>query len=348
MKRKFLFILTMLLLMPFTIVVNAKNYKEKDVRIVEFDDGGKDYIFTINGAEEHCLVPPEDFNPIDATNEELERYCFPPRPNNENELNDWIRMMDNYKGTPIPEVTTIEVSKRKTRALSYVSNYASTTIYAYADFRAGYSAITHGTTEISQVQMNYAQPTILSTSDNCKNLYGIGIGNDYREVSIGTGSNGMNNNFVWIRCVSDNPSIPLEEIEITSLIVNPGDSIHLYISYEKENNKVTYYIANNTTGQSTNGYLIRNAADYYSGISAQWFVERGVDDGKLLNLGKFGTFTPSLCQYKFLNTSGWNNISNASTIEIIKMRNQSTLSEICTPSSIFGGSCFTCTWQAYN
>lgn len=49
--------------------------------VIDFPDGGKDYVYIIEGIENHYLVPPEGFNPLTATDEELDRYCFPDRPN---------------------------------------------------------------------------------------------------------------------------------------------------------------------------------------------------------------------------------------------------------------------------
>lgn len=44
--------------------------------VTEFDDGGKDYVYIIDGVKNHYLVPPDDFDPLTATDEELDRYCF--------------------------------------------------------------------------------------------------------------------------------------------------------------------------------------------------------------------------------------------------------------------------------
>ena len=78
--------------------------------IIEFEDGGKDYVYIVDGIENHFLVPPEDFNPITATDEELARYCFPPRPTTEAGIKQWENQMKNYEITPPPNLDiTIEV-----------------------------------------------------------------------------------------------------------------------------------------------------------------------------------------------------------------------------------------------
>lgn len=320
--------------------------------IVEYEDGGKDYVFIIAGEENHCMVPPEGFNPLDATDEMLAKYCFPPRPETPEELREWTQLMKNYKNTPKPELDMVETSKIKKRAMDYVNVYSSSTIMTgYSGTMSGYRAFPYLDEEVSQVQMNYRQPSVTSVITNCKNRYGVAIGDcaGVTSVRAGTATEGQNVHYAWYQTTGYYVIPEPQMVKISSLTINAGDSIHLYISFEKENNIFTYYIANNTTGQAASGRLERNAADYYDGSTAQWYVERGkINDMNLLNLGNFGTFTPSMCQYKVLNGTSWNNITNANIMHQIDMKNFSANRILATTSSIFGGSCFTCTWQGYN
>ena len=58
----------------------------------------------------YCLVPPEGFSPLTATDEELARYCFPPIPTDEAQLKQWENQMKYYKSTPAPKVDdTVEI-----------------------------------------------------------------------------------------------------------------------------------------------------------------------------------------------------------------------------------------------
>lgn len=78
--------------------------------ITEYEDGGRDYVYIIDDIEHHCLVPPEGFSPLTATDEELARYCFPPRPTDEAQLKQWENQMKYYKSTPAPSVDdTVEI-----------------------------------------------------------------------------------------------------------------------------------------------------------------------------------------------------------------------------------------------
>ena len=76
MKKTFSILLSLILVFSTAVYVNADNTisSGKDTNlshIIKFEDGGKDYVYIINGIENHCLVPPEDFNPLTATDEEL-------------------------------------------------------------------------------------------------------------------------------------------------------------------------------------------------------------------------------------------------------------------------------------
>ena len=37
--------------------------------ITEYEDGGRDYVYIIDDIEHHCLVPPEGFSPLTATDD---------------------------------------------------------------------------------------------------------------------------------------------------------------------------------------------------------------------------------------------------------------------------------------
>ena len=54
-------------------------------RVEELPDGGKIYVYVIDGVENSFPVPPEGFQPLTADDKQLEVYGFPPRPNKENQ-----------------------------------------------------------------------------------------------------------------------------------------------------------------------------------------------------------------------------------------------------------------------
>ena len=109
MKKHLSIILSLLLVLCTSLYVNANTspITDKDDNlsyIVEFEDGGKDYVYIIYGVENHCLVPPEGFNPLTASDEDLKKYCFPPRPSEKSELQNWENNLKHYKSTPTPKL----------------------------------------------------------------------------------------------------------------------------------------------------------------------------------------------------------------------------------------------------
>jgi hypothetical protein len=69
----------------FLLALNTRTYR--------FGDGKM--TFTVG-------QPPPGFRPEQATDEELERYGFPPRPATAAQLQQWTELMTNYKGAAPP------------------------------------------------------------------------------------------------------------------------------------------------------------------------------------------------------------------------------------------------------
>ena len=362
MKKISIAVIIIMTFIVSTIIVNANtkdSIKENEELnyeyVTEFEDGGKDYVYIIDGIKNHCYVTPEGFNPLNATDEQLARYCYPPRPETQKEMAEWLKMVSGSDSTTLrrtntsePCIAIIEVQEEKIKAMDYARATALTTNYTMgSDTDAGYASYVYGTLECSQVQMNYTHPQVSSFSGIYQNRYSVGLGDldGAKMVQAGTATYTGNDNFAWYRYKNYYGDPAVARLDLT---VNPGDSIHLYISFEKENNRFTYYIANNTTGHSVSGSADISASTYYNGACASWLVSRGATQSGPLNIANYGTFTPSVCQYKVLNGSNWNNLNSADELVKIVMRNGITGNVISSTSSIFGGTCFTCTWHAYN
>ncbi len=357
MKKLFPFILSLLLVLYTSLHVNANNTITTDnndnlSHVIDFEDGGKDYVYIINGIENHCLVPPEGFNPLTASDKELARYCFQPRPTEKSELLEWENIVKHYKTTPTPKLqckaSTSHIHSCSDNNLSTSTRSSITSITS--DNWSGYISNLGPapSNTYSQIQMNYTHPTMSSGNYNCYNSYWVGIGgfSSNKLVQAGTATSNLGVNYAWYQYISDSDNSHMQII--TSLVINPNDAVHVYISFEKENDKFTYYIANNTTGKSASGYVILDADSYYDGSSAEWIVERckNATTGSNMCLGNYNTITLSNCAYKFLNNPSWYAFTNSSTLYRTTMTNSKTI--LSQPGTPFGGSCFTCTWQNYS
>lgn len=317
----------------------------------DYSDGGKDYVYVLDGIENHCLVPPSSFDPLNASDEELEKYCFQPRPSDKSKLNEWKNLMCSYRNTPIPKLSVNNMKRTHEHSYDSTSTYASYST-RYSKIWSGYESNlgTNPANTYSQVQMDYIQPTISSVNGTCFNSYWVGLGgrNSGKLVQAGTATQNTNTHYAWYEYLSDNAtSVTMQKIE--SLTINAGDSIHTYISFEKENNKFTYYIANNTTGCSASGYVLLNASNYYDGTTAEWIVERCSNGVGPYHLGEYGTITISNCKCKFLNVANWYDLTSCSGLyKVIMSSNQSYSGRILsTPGSPYNANCFSCVWKGY-
>jgi hypothetical protein len=327
-----------------------------------FLDGGKDYIYVIDGVENHYLVPPDGFTPLTATDDELERYCFPARPDIfSDDYAEWETLMANYRETPDPIIKTKRVSLDRVSLDKEVLSTSASSVMAtsttrYSRIWSGYESNlgSSSATFYNQVQMDYIHPTISSTSGSCYNSYWVGLGgrNSGKLVQAGTATSGSSTHVAWYEYLSDTASSVSMQI-ISSLTINAGDNIHVYISFQKANNKFEYYIANNTTGQSAAAYVTLASSDYLDGTTAEWIVERCTNGstGLPYNLGNYGTITLTTCKATLSTSSTWLNLGSLSGLYniIMKSNGASSGTTLSTPGSISSSNTqFSCTWNNYS
>jgi hypothetical protein len=92
--------------------VGRTDYSSEMAKVTRYPDGGSTYTFSYGdeGNTETIGQPPDGFDPTKASDEELARYSFPPRPSVENgkdvtqqSLADWEDLVGNFKkaGPPI-------------------------------------------------------------------------------------------------------------------------------------------------------------------------------------------------------------------------------------------------------
>jgi hypothetical protein len=321
--------------------------------IEELSDGGKIYVYYIDGVENDFPVPPEGFNPVKASDEALATYGFPPRPTEATELAEWEKNMSLYKGTNEPQIaqTNIVFGENKENCMKYESSPILTDSYftQYSSLWSGYYSDVSGlNNKYTQVQTDYNHPTITGISGNSYNNvagYWCGLGgkNSFKLVQAGTADTGMQKHWAWYEYLSSihyNPAV-----EITSLTINPGDSIHIYVAFSAALNHFNYYIANNTTGYSASSVITIDANEYYDGTTAEWITEKASS-----SLPNFGSITMTNCKAILYTSSNWTNLNSMYGVEkiILTSNGTSTGTALCTPGSIYNYHSFTSTWNGYN
>ena len=153
------------------------------------------------------------------------------------DYSDWFSLMENYSGTPDPEISvsvqpvTPDPSTPTTRATSRSNNWSG-----YVSDLGDSSSKFY-----TQAQVDYTQPTISSVESGTVtyNSYWIGFGGNTgsdKLVQAGTCTNGKSTHRAWYEYLSETgDSVYMQFID--SLTIRAGDSIHVYIAFQKSNNK---------------------------------------------------------------------------------------------------------------
>jgi len=325
----------------------SANYDSVEI----FEDGGKDYTYIVDGVENHCFVPPEGFNPIEASDEILERYGFPERPEDveSEDYAEWVALMESYTGTPEPEIYVVEKESDNVTALNTDDTYAATSESSlnWSGYMSNLGS--SSSTYYTQVQMDYTQPTVSAIKSGITNLnsYWVGLGgyNTGRLVQAGTSTQGLSTHKAWYEYLS--PTGKTVSMQFLSLSVSAGDNMHVYISFQKSNNLFNYYIANNTTGKSVSGTITLSASTQFDGTTAEWIVERCTINNSYAGLGKYGTATLKNCKATLNTSNSWINLNSMTGLTKLTMVNSSG-TKLSSPGSISSSNQFTCTWKGYN
>jgi hypothetical protein len=324
----------------------SANYDSVEI----FEDGGKDYTYIIDGVENHCFVPPEGFNPLEASDEILERYGFPEKPESveSEEYNEWVALMKNYTGTPEPNLYVVERETDTTESLNIDTTLATTsqTSLNWSGYLSNLGS--SSSSYYTQVQMDYTQPTISAIKSGITNLnsYWVGLGgyNTGKLVQAGTSTKGLSTHQAWYEYLS--PTGKTVSMQYLSLDVSAGDKIHVYISFQKSNNLFNYYIANNTTGKGISGTITLSSSTQFDGTTAEWVVERCTVNKNYAGLGKYGSITLKNCKATLNTSNSWINLNSMTGLTKLRMINSSGTT-LSMPGSISSNNQFDCTWKAY-
>lgn len=325
--------------------IENQNEKLQCQEIVSLPDGGKIYVYQIDGIINEFPVPPEGFNPLNASNETLETYGFPTKPTDPEELIKWTERMKNYKYTPIPEIEKTEIvhgfnkaAPKSKDTLSTKSLDQNTQSYNWS----GYVAKGN----FAQVQGDFVQPTIKSSEPSYTHeSTWVGLGGYYANsglVQTGTAMTtyqGGRHYYAWYEYLSS--ANPNPEIRMTSVTVNPGDKIHAYCSFQKSNNKFNAYIANDTNGTSQSVLISISSAEYFDQRTAEFINEHpswGATDNGLTN---YGVTKWTNCKVYTMSGS-WVNLGSTTYDRVTMINNSSNV--LAEPSNLSGTS-FINTWK---
>jgi hypothetical protein len=159
--------------------------------IKSLSDGGYDYIYNIDGHDNIYHVPPHGFNPLTATDAQLDEYGFPARPSDPDQLKHWENIMSHCKSTLIPDVVSMKVnssplastgnvtSNKTFESLNTAINSNTSLFEQNSSNWSGYINYQSSNCYLSEVQAVFEQPTIDGTSEQSSIEYSwVGLGGD--------------------------------------------------------------------------------------------------------------------------------------------------------------------------
>ena len=203
--------------------------------------GGTIYSERQDGLTIETPVPPRSFNPATATQAELARYYFPPRPSGVRELESWDQTFGSLKAPAppggCPRSVHNDLNEQPSAAISLGESTvpmgeAIHSIDEDSSNWAGFVAVAKGhPTHFGAVSGEYSQPKGYSSecsNDHVASWTGLG-GNwdDQPLIQSGTEIGSSNNYLAWWEYLNSSG----DHGENFELQIHPGDQIQDYSTY---------------------------------------------------------------------------------------------------------------------
>lgn len=215
----------------------------------------------VQGNDEHQIVynePPKDFNPIQATDEELKKYGYPTRPTDKDDYEIWKK---NVNGTwKIPVFDKEKSNSWKSHGLE-VNKVTNNNI----SFSTSYSANQGGAISADSVKARvtgfWSQPDVSATSSTNRPAYAgewIGLGGTNSEplIQTGTASHALSTSSydyrVWYEIAGTNLNNAPVYLSDTAFPHSAGDTYYADVSFYKGSpGYATFYISDSTQNTTT-------------------------------------------------------------------------------------------------
>lgn len=255
-------------------------YSTDMAKITRYPDGGSTYTYRYGDEGETYTIgqPPPGFRPEKASDEELARYSFPPRPEDvggegwtEESLRAWEDLVSGYKEAAPPIAC-------EGPSAPYSTNEAP---IDYALIGKAWSGHMHEPQLFSEDRAVAAMGKFYQPSGNayasCKshalvaNWMGLGGWNEPRLIQAGTGTATNDTHTAWWEAIAPSGALPPQYYP--GLVFGAGSYMGIYAGYNRSQLKAYFYLSNESTGQVipvTAGL----GEKYYDGTSAEAITER--------------------------------------------------------------------------
>jgi peptidase A4-like protein len=259
----------------------------------------------ITGLISHDAVP-EGFDPVSASDSQLEEFGFPPRPDaNDASFSRWVQAV-SFTRVSGQYINTGRYHRPNQSKGPIVANTTDSIALEGSTNWSGF-AITGGST-LTKVEGEWIVPSV-------NNQFGIS-GNGYMSEWVGIDGDcscddliqdgteqdwvgGKPGYYAWIEF------IPEAELEISSFPVSPGDVMEMYAWETKSGGVVkgNYFLANFNTKLNGSTSLTIPPGTKFSGKSAELIVEKTQVNGSTANPLPFYADTWMGFAYAFRNSN---------------------------------------------
>jgi hypothetical protein len=235
-------------------------------QITKIEGGGRKYSYAIPGLpeDEYMTVsePPKGFEPLKASDAELETWGFPPRPPHESERDQWRELVGAYR-EPVVSPGCIE-PKAQNQTIGdeynyswagYVAEQPANPFKWHAVTGTFYEAYDHG-----------------SCSPEAQVSQWVGLGGVYTGRFLQTGTTAAANGSMWAWIEFYAGEFNPGQYVIPNFAVYAQNYMQFYVGYNYSAQWAYFYATNTATGQTV---LTQTALgpQFYDGSTAEWIDE---------------------------------------------------------------------------
>jgi hypothetical protein len=244
--------------------------------------------------------PPEWFNPLDASEQDLASFGFPPRPDANLDpigYNSWRKAVAAAKHFVVPELEVSDIFHRPAADLQ-VENSTETSANWSAVALTNTSTSYNNTSSFKSIAAEYVVPVASQAYNSCSSDYSsTWVGLDGWTVTsasstllqAGTQSdsyctaNGQINTqayYAWYEW------LPNGTVTVTNMPISAGDDIYVHV-WSTSATTGNIFIENYNTHQTVSMSLTAPAGARLVGNSAEWVIERPLVNGVVSNLTNY-------------------------------------------------------------
>lgn len=252
-------------------------------------------------------APPQGFNPVSASDEDLRTYGFPPRPAlTKPAYSTWVGIVSAAKTRVAnPTMRSTGIVHRPHASLGTQKGVTGTN-YTFENWSGiGVTDSSYFTANGSNVVATFSVPTLVSSVEDCSyapyftsiwtGMDGYnGTNDDVLQAGVNVVACTTPTYYAWYEWYTDGCSGSSDacyETEV-SLSISPGDTVIVSVTYYTSSPNATAFIDDYTTGYYVSVSYNQpsgNPGSSYQGSTAEWVVERPMVGGSIANLADYGT-----------------------------------------------------------